>query len=221
MSLHRGNRALTQPCVERVLLSRALVADLRASGHSVTTGTVNYAAILASLCHLAWMRSQASPHERCEALRRPHPHDAAAGRVSPHAQAQVGGVWIPGVSRCPGRGRGRLLRSGAHKCPHYEYSQLRAGPAARIPGPGPDATDGATRATRREAWVTGFDCGAGAVLHGAIPPARWPRPIVIDRAGVLALFLARGSQQRVGKASKEIDAHRRQSGGPSARRADS
>ena len=50
MSLDRGNRALTQPCVERVLLFRALVADLRASGLSVTTGTVNHAAILAPLC---------------------------------------------------------------------------------------------------------------------------------------------------------------------------
>jgi hypothetical protein len=62
VSLDRGNRALTQPCVERVLLFRALVADLRASGLSVTTGTVNHAAILASLCHSAWMRSQATPH---------------------------------------------------------------------------------------------------------------------------------------------------------------
>jgi hypothetical protein len=29
-----------------------------------------------------------------------------------------------------------------------------------------NATDGAICATRREAWVTGFDCGAGAVLLG-------------------------------------------------------
>jgi len=37
--------------------------------------------------------------------------------------------------------------------------------------PSPDATDGATSATRRETWVTGFDCGAGAVLLRA-PPHR-------------------------------------------------
>src|SRR5438128_5341552 len=35
--------------------------------------------------------------------------------------------------------------------------------------PSPDATDGATSATRREAWVTGFDCGAGALLLRASP----------------------------------------------------
>jgi hypothetical protein len=28
----------------------------------------------------------------------------------------------------------------------------------------PNATDGAFRATRREAWVNGFDCGAGVLL---------------------------------------------------------
>jgi hypothetical protein len=33
--------------------------------------------------------------------------------------------------------------------------------------PSPNATDGAICATRREAWATGFDCGAGAVLLGA------------------------------------------------------
>ena len=36
-----------------------------------------------------------------------------------------------------------------------------AGPAARILNPGPNATKGAIRATRREAGATGFDCGAG------------------------------------------------------------
>jgi len=34
--------------------------------------------------------------------------------------------------------------------------------AARILSPSPDATNGASCATRREARVTGFDCGAGA-----------------------------------------------------------
>ena len=61
------------------------------------------------------------------------------------------------------------LWSGAHRRPHEEYSRGRAGPAARISGARPDATDGATCATGREAWVTGFDCGAGAVLHGRDP----------------------------------------------------
>ena len=33
----------------------------------------------------------------------------------------------------------------------------------------PNATNGAICATRREAWATGFDCGAGAVLLGVYP----------------------------------------------------
>jgi hypothetical protein len=36
------------------------------------------------------------------------------------------------------------------------------GPAARILGPGPNATNGAICATRREAAAIGFDCGAGS-----------------------------------------------------------
>jgi hypothetical protein len=65
---------------------------------------------------------------------------------------------------------------------------VAAGPAARTLSPNRNATDGATCATRREAGVTGFDCGAGAVpLKGDIPPARWFRPHLIDRSGVLAL----------------------------------
>jgi hypothetical protein len=47
------------------------------------------------------------------------------------------------------------------------------GPAARILSPSPIATNGTTCATRREAGVTGFDCGAGGVL---LP--RYPRQVV-------------------------------------------
>src|ERR1700722_17237615 len=43
-----------------------------------------------------------------------------------------------------------------------------AGPAARILSPSANATSAATRATRREAGVTGFDCGAGGVLLPAL-----------------------------------------------------
>ena len=60
-------------------------------------------------------------------------------------------------------------------------------------GPGPNATDGATGATRREAGVTGFDCGAGVVpLRALFHRSGWLRLNVIDRSGVLALFLPRG-----------------------------
>jgi hypothetical protein len=45
------------------------------------------------------------------------------------------------------------------------------GPAARILSPSPIATNGTTCATRREAGVTGFDCGAGGVLLPRYTPA--------------------------------------------------
>jgi hypothetical protein len=45
------------------------------------------------------------------------------------------------------------------------------GPAARILSPSPIATNGTTRATRREAGVTGFVCGAVGVPLRRCPPA--------------------------------------------------
>jgi len=66
-----------------------------------------------------------------------------------------------------------------------------AGPAARIPGLSPNATNGAIScATRREAWVTGFDCGVGvgATCMG-YSPVRRSRPYLAERSEVLALFL--------------------------------
>lgn len=56
-------------CVEHFLLSRTLVANLRASGLSVTTGTVNHAAILAPLLPLDLDAiTSDSPHELRQAL---------------------------------------------------------------------------------------------------------------------------------------------------------
>jgi hypothetical protein len=58
-------------CVEHVLLSRALVANLRASGLSVTTGTINHAAIRAPLLPLDLDAiTSDSPHELRRALGR-------------------------------------------------------------------------------------------------------------------------------------------------------
>lgn len=58
-------------CVEHFLLSRALVANLRASGLSVTTGTINHAAILAPLLPLDLDAiTSDSPHELRRALSR-------------------------------------------------------------------------------------------------------------------------------------------------------
>jgi glycerophosphoryl diester phosphodiesterase len=58
-------------CVEHFLLSRALVAHLRASGLSVTTGTVNHATILTPLLPLGLDAiTSDSPHELRQALNR-------------------------------------------------------------------------------------------------------------------------------------------------------
>ena len=58
-------------CVEHFLLSRALVANLQASALSVTTGTVNHAAILAPLLPLGLDAiTSDSPHELRRALSR-------------------------------------------------------------------------------------------------------------------------------------------------------
>jgi hypothetical protein len=58
-------------CVEHFLLSRALVANLRASGLSVTIGTINHAAILAPLLPLDLDAiTSDSPHELRRALSR-------------------------------------------------------------------------------------------------------------------------------------------------------
>ena len=58
-------------CVEHFLLSRALVANLQASGLSVTTGTVNHEAILAPFLPLGLDAiTSDSPHELRRALSR-------------------------------------------------------------------------------------------------------------------------------------------------------
>jgi glycerophosphoryl diester phosphodiesterase len=69
-----GRRAgLHGVCVEHFLLSPALVATLRAFGLSVTTGTVNHAAMLAPLLPLGLDAvTSDSPHELREALSQAH-----------------------------------------------------------------------------------------------------------------------------------------------------
>ena len=47
--------------------------------------------------------------------------------------------------------------------------------------PKPECHRRRVRATRREAWVTGFDCGAGALLKGATPPAGGVVPRSVGR----------------------------------------
>ena len=67
-------------------------------------------------------------------------------------------------------------------------------------GPSPDATDGATCATRREAWATGLSAGPVPYFYGRYSTGRWTRPDLIERRRVLALFLCARTQQSDGKA---------------------
>lgn len=87
-----------------------------------------------------------------------------------------------------------------------------AGPAARILSPSPAPTNGASCATRREAGVTGFDRGAGAVLLRALPH----RPgglvsIRLNARGLQPLCLSRGPTRGTGRLD-EHDADRTQFG---------
>jgi hypothetical protein len=67
-----------------------------------------------------------------------------------------------------------------------------AGPVARILSPSPDATNGVSCATRREEWVTGFDCGVGAALsYRRYPTDPVDSSLPTLCAGVLAVFLPR------------------------------
>src|SRR3981081_3830385 len=92
------------------------------------------------------------------------------------------------------------LRVRARIPPEWEYSPRRAGPAAGILTPGSNSTNGAFCVTRREAWATGFDRGAGLVLYGRYPPARWPRPNPVKRAGGYSPLPCARPHQRDGKA---------------------
>ena len=82
-----------------------------------------------------------------------------------------------------------------------------AGPAARILSPSPDATNGVSCATRREARVTGFDCGAGAGLFYR----RYPTDPVASSlpekcAGVPGLcFRATPTETREGLTTNDAD----------------
>jgi|SRR5947209_2042011 len=57
---------------------------------------------------------------------------------------------------------------GSHNARNRSSVGKRLALRPEILSPSPNATDGATCATRREAWVTGFDRGAGAALLKAL-----------------------------------------------------
>jgi hypothetical protein len=64
----------------------------------------------------------------------------------------------------------------------------------------PIATNGMTRATRREAGVTGFDCGASGVVLWRYPTGLVVASRLADRSEAPAPLTPRGRQQRDGKA---------------------
>ena len=90
---------------------------------------------------------------------------------------------------------------------------LRPGfsPQARMP---PTARC-ASRGERRGLLV--LTAGPVSCSAGVTPPARWPRPNPVERAGFLALFLARGSNRGMGRRGDD-DANRTGLGSASARR---
>ena len=114
----------------------------------------------------------------------------------------VGGVrrWLaPSPPMVRGEGpRGRFVSRGT-QVPNGSTVvgelALRPGfsPQARIP----PTTHSASRGARRGLLV--LTAGPAACSTGVTPPARWPRPNLAKRAGVIALFLARGPSRGLGR----------------------
>jgi hypothetical protein len=108
--------------------------------------------------------------------------------------------------------------NGAHNPRDRSSVERGAGPAAGTVNPSPNATNGAIRATRREAGVTVFDCGAGGVfLYRRYPPTRWPRRYVSNARGSSHLFLRAPIKHRDGRGLHRDDADRTRPGSASAR----
>jgi hypothetical protein len=104
-----------------------------------------------------------------------------------------------GVRRFMGRSPSRLFAVGyasaANGSTVVGELALRPefSPQARMP---PTARC-ASRGERRGLLV--LTAGPVSCSAGGTPPARWPRPNPVERAGVLALFLARGSDRGMGR----------------------
>lgn len=73
---------------------------------------------------------------------------------------------------------------------------------------GPNATNGAIRATRREAGATGFDCGAGSA-SGTVGPARWLCHYLVNARGIesvsLRAALKRGTDRLQRKSRRHVN----------------
>ena len=89
--------------------------------------------------------------------------DVGAGTPDCRSTIQMQKCWAGSLPMPLGRSPDRLLRS-VHAI-HANGSRVMSELALR-PGSSPQArvaTDDAFCVTRREAWVTGFDCGAGVL----------------------------------------------------------
>ena len=93
---------------------------------------------------------------------------AARERASRKDRSENGSAAL-GVARLV---MAKEIGAGAHTRRNRSSVGSSAGPAARILSPSPYATNGAIRATRRGAWVTGFDCGPVATATG-LPHRGW------------------------------------------------
>jgi hypothetical protein len=94
-----------------------------------------------------------------------------ARKNSNAARSAVANLPELGSSRAGfGRCLGRNLRIGARGRRDRSSVGRGAGPAATTLSPSPNATNGATRATRRRAGVTGFGRRVGGVFQPALPP---------------------------------------------------
>jgi len=123
-----------------------------------------------------------------------------------------------GVRRCPRRGPRRQLLRSAHA--NVQNGSTVVSELALRPGLSPQArmpptARFASRGGRRGPLV--LTAGPVSCSTGVTPPARWPRPNPVGRAGVLALFLARGSNRGMGRRGDD-DADATGLGGAAPRR---
>jgi hypothetical protein len=107
----------------------------------------------------------------------PCPSPTARGLLASRSRSRIPGGQAPrrrtqteGAESADARrtSTAKLFGSASHKRLNRSSVGCGAGPAARTLSSSPNATNGATRATRREAWATGFRCGAGCLFLPAL-----------------------------------------------------
>jgi hypothetical protein len=120
----------------------------------------------------------------------------------PYAQARCRRRVIARRPPMAGTRPRKTLRSGAHNCPRWEYSRVRSWLCGQDSRPRP-------RCHRRRDPLPRGERHRLPVLTAGAAPCFWRHPTgpvaasqCDYRAGVLALFLARGSHERVGKVQR-------------------